>query len=237
MPRPKTATQAPNTDPGSESVPLARLEMVEVITTHTNADFDALASMLAAQKLHPEALVVFPGSQDRNLRGFFIESMVYLLNIVDLNQIDLDRIGTLILVDTRQPSRIGPFAELVERNKPRVIIYDHHPDMPGDITGEREVVATTGATVTLLTEIIQARDIELTPDEATIMCLGLYEDTGSFSFTSTTARDFQAAAFLLSKGADLRTVTDLTTRESTPEQVALLNEMIQAADIYNIKGD
>jgi tRNA nucleotidyltransferase (CCA-adding enzyme) len=220
----------------SNSVLSAPTDTIKVITTHTNADYDALASMLAAQKLHPEALVVFPGSQDRNLRGFFIESMVYLLNIVDLNQIDLDRIDSLILVDTRQPSRIGPFAELVERNKPRVIIYDHHPDMPGDISGDQEVVATTGATITLLAEIIQARDIALTSDEATIMCLGLYEDTGSFSFASTTARDFKAAAFLLSKGADLRTVTDLTTREITPEQVALLNEMIQAADIYNIKG-
>ena len=32
-----------------------------VITTHTNADFDAMAAMLAAQKLYPNALVVFPG--------------------------------------------------------------------------------------------------------------------------------------------------------------------------------
>jgi len=39
-----------------------------VITTHINADFDALASMLAAQKLYPDALVVFPGSQEKNLR-------------------------------------------------------------------------------------------------------------------------------------------------------------------------
>ena len=42
-----------------------------IITTHVNADFDALASMLAAQKLYPEALVVFPGSQEKNLKNFF----------------------------------------------------------------------------------------------------------------------------------------------------------------------
>jgi tRNA nucleotidyltransferase (CCA-adding enzyme) len=40
---------------------------MSVITTHVNADFDALASMLAAQKLYPDALVVFPGSQEKNL--------------------------------------------------------------------------------------------------------------------------------------------------------------------------
>ena len=52
-----------------------------VITTHVNADFDAFASMLAAQKLYPGALVVFPGSQEKNLRDFFVKSMVYLYNI------------------------------------------------------------------------------------------------------------------------------------------------------------
>ena len=61
---------------------------VTVITTHINADFDAMASMLAAQKLYPEALVVFPGSQERNLRNFFINSMVYLFNMADINTID-----------------------------------------------------------------------------------------------------------------------------------------------------
>ena len=43
-----------------------------VITTHVNADFDALASMLAAQKLYPDALVVFPGSQEKNLKNLHI---------------------------------------------------------------------------------------------------------------------------------------------------------------------
>ena len=48
-----------------------------IITTHVNADFDALASMLAAQKLYPESIVVFPGSNEKNLRenqhyGFYI---------------------------------------------------------------------------------------------------------------------------------------------------------------------
>ena len=34
----------------------------EVITTHINADFDALASMIAAKKLYTKATLVFPGS-------------------------------------------------------------------------------------------------------------------------------------------------------------------------------
>ena len=207
-----------------------------VITTHINADFDALASMLASQKLYPDALVVFPGSQEKNLRNFFINSMVYLFNMADIKDIDFTSIKRLVLVDTRQANRIGKFSSILDRPDIDIHIYDHHPPMNNDIKGNYEVHHLTGATVTILTEILMEKGIGISPDEATIMCLGIYEDTGSFTFPSTTERDFTAAAFLLSKGANLNVVSNLTSREISPEQVGLLNDMIQAATRYNING-
>jgi tRNA nucleotidyltransferase (CCA-adding enzyme) len=207
-----------------------------IITSHINADFDALASMLAAQKLYPDALVVFPGSQEKNLRNFFIKSMVYLFNMVNMKDVDLLNLKRLVLVDTKQPSRIGKFADILDRPDIDIHIYDHHPHMENDIKGDYEVHCLTGATVSILTEIIKDRGIDISPDEATIMCLGIYEDTGSFTFPSTTEKDFKAAAFLLSKGANLNMVSNLISREISPEQVGLLNEMIQAATRYNING-
>jgi tRNA nucleotidyltransferase (CCA-adding enzyme) len=207
-----------------------------IITTHINADFDALASMLAAQKLYPDALVVFPGSQEKNLRNFFIKSVVYLFNMVNIKDVDLSNLKRLVLVDTKQPSRIGKFADILERPDIDIHIYDHHPPMDNDIKGNYEVHCLTGATVSILTEIIKDKGIDISPDEATIMCLGIYEDTGSFTFPSTTEKDFTAAAFLLSKGANLNMVSGLISREISPEQVGLLNDMIQAATHYNING-
>jgi tRNA nucleotidyltransferase (CCA-adding enzyme) len=84
--------------------------------------------------------------------------------------------------------------------------------------------------------MIAEKNIPLNADEATIMCLGIYEDTGSFTFPSTTEKDFTAAAFLLSKGANLNVISDLIAREFSPEQVVLLNDMIQAATRYTING-
>jgi len=48
---------------------------MQVITTHINADFDGLASMIAARKLYPEAIMAFPGSQEKNLRDFINETL------------------------------------------------------------------------------------------------------------------------------------------------------------------
>jgi len=207
-----------------------------VITTHVNADFDAFASMLAAKKLYPEAFVVFPGSQEKNLRDFFVKSMVYLYRIAKIKDIDLNAVSRLILVDTRQASRIGKFSSIVDRPGLDIHIYDHHPPMPDDLSGSVEVTQMTGATVTILTKILRDRRISITPEEATIMALGLYEDTGSFTFTSTTTDDYHAASYLLSMGANLNVIADIITREMTPEQVRLLNDMIEGVTHHIVNG-
>ena len=224
-----------NTPPASAAPPLSTGKLC-VITTHINADFDAVASMVAAQKLYPDAQVVFPGSQDRTLRSFFIDAMAYLLNLADIDSIDLNQIDRLVIVDTRQPSRLGPFQTILSKPELDIHIYDHHPPLSDDIKGAHEVIAETGATVTLLTEIIAAQKIALTPDEATILALGIYEDTGAFTYNTTIPRDLTAAAYLLNQGAALKTISDLTRRELTSDQIALLNDMMDAAKTHRING-
>lgn len=215
---------------------LAMQKELTVITTHVNADFDAVASMLAAQKLYPGALVVFPGSQEKNLRNFFIQSMVYLYNLVDMRDVDLNRVKRLVLVDTRRADRIGKLADLLTRGDLEIHVYDHHPIKKDDIMGTRDVHRITGATATILTDILRKKNLSITAEEATIMCLGIYEDTGSFTFSSTTAEDLQAASFLVSKGANIAVIGNMIAREISPEQIASLNDLIQAATRYVVNG-
>ena len=209
---------------------------LEVITTHMNADFDALASMLAAKKLYPEAIVVFPGAQEKNLRNFFLDSTSYLFDFVRIKDVDLNKVKRLILVDTRQKKRIGKFKRLLDKNTLEIHIYDHHPPSDDDIKGDFEIVRERGAGASILTGIIREKGIKITPDEATLMSLGIYEDTGSFTYSSTTAEDYEAAAWLLEQGASLNTISDMLTRELTAEQVWLLNDLMASATKNNING-
>jgi len=211
-------------------------ESVEVITTHINADFDALASLIAASKLYPGASLVFPGSQEKNLRNFFLHSTSYLFNFSKMKHIKFDRIKRLILVDTRQKNRIGKFAELVDRDDIEIHIYDHHPDSADDIAGDMEIIRKTGSTTALLTSLIREKNISISPDEATVMCLGIHEDTGSFTFSSTTVEDYEAAAWLTEQGANHNIIADMLTRELTAEQVWLLNDLTQSATKRVING-
>ncbi len=201
-----------------------------------NADFDALASMIAAKKLYPEATLVFAGSQEKNLRNFFLHTASYLFNFTRLKHIDLNGIRRLILVDTRQRSRIGKLADLVDNKDVEIHIYDHHNDSEEDVHGRVEVIKQVGATTTILTEIINQRGLPISADEATIMCLGIHEDTGSFTFSSTTPEDYRAAAWLTEQGANPNLIADMLTRELTAEQIWLLNDLITSATTQVING-
>ncbi len=208
----------------------------EVITTHVNADFDALASMLAASKLYPKASLVFPGSQEKNLRNFFLNSTFYLLNITKVKNVDIDAVKRLILVDTRQKGRIGDFDRLADRKDVEIHIYDHHPAASDDIFGKVEVIRRIGSNTALMVEILRDKNISVSSEEATVMCLGIHEDTGSFTFSSTTSEDYAAGAWLAAQGADHNVISDMLTRELTTENLWLLNDLVASATTRIVNG-
>ena len=208
---------------------------MQIITTHLNADFDCLASMLSAKKIYPKAKLVFPGALEKNLRDF-LQYSNYSFGFEKLKNIDFQDITHLILVDTMQKSRIGPFSQILDKPGLEIHIYDHHPYKEKDIEGTQECIRETGATTTIFVEMLKEKKISIAPEEATIMALGIYEDTGSLTFSSTRPEDLQAASYLLSEGANLNTVSDFITRELTGEQVSLLNDLIQNCERYTING-
>ncbi|MFH0957143.1 MAG: CBS domain-containing protein [Pseudomonadota bacterium] len=206
---------------------------MEIITTHINADFDAFASMVAAKKLYPEALVVFPGSREKNLRDFFMESTLYILSIERVKDLDLSLVKKLILVDTRQKSRIGRLSEICDSPKVDVHIYDHHPDSDEDIKGKVEVIRAVGATATLFVKLFREKGIAVNAEEATVLALGIYEDTGSFTFSSTTPEDLGAAKWLLERGANLNIVSNMMTSDLSKDQVDILHQFIEESETFS----
>lgn len=209
---------------------------MRVITTHLNADFDGMASMVAAHKLYPDAVLAFSGSQEKNLRDFISQTLLYRYDFQKPKTIDPAMVDTLIIVDTRSSARLGNFAQCLKNPNCRLHIYDHHPETPGDLKGEVEVVRNVGATATIFTRLLRERDIEITPEEATIICLGIYEDTGSLTHLTTTPEDLEAAAWLLRMGAKLDIVSQFITYELTTLQVELLHELMKNASQYTIQS-
>ncbi|MCC2639697.1 MAG: uncharacterized protein K0S45_110 [Nitrospira sp.] len=214
---------------------------MDLITTHLNADFDGLASMVAARKLYPGAALVFPGGAQEAVRNFLAS---HDLGIRRIKDVSLDKVRRLILVDVQEPERLGPLSNLGSRPDVDVHIFDHHgtdeeagPQQPSPWARVvHRQVQPVGATVTLLIERLQDKQAVITSAEATILALGLYEETGSFLFPSTTPRDLEAAAFVLHAGADLNLVGETLRHPLDPGLIALLNDLLQSGEVYYLEG-
>jgi tRNA nucleotidyltransferase (CCA-adding enzyme) len=203
---------------------------MHIITTHTNADFDAVASLLGAWHLYPDATPVLPPTLNRNVRDFIT---LYESELPFLHQNELDRksIDQVTLVDTQYLYKIKNLKANVKLH-----IIDHH-ELHQPLPPEATLTLTdTGATVTLLVEQICDLAKRLSPIEATLMLLGIYEDTGSLTYISTTPRDLQAAAWLLTKGARLDIVRDYLNYAMNDEQKALYDRLSENLETHTIQG-
>lgn len=170
---------------------------MNVILTHEQADMDALASQLGAWLLFPDAIPLLPRSINRNGRRF-LEQYGADLPYVVYKDLPRESIETLFLVDTQSLITIKGMSK-----DTRIVVYDHHPQRE-DLNPEWEChLVSYGANTSQMVARIRERGITLTHIQATTLALGIYEDTGSFTYGSTTAEDLLAAGYCLSQGADM----------------------------------
>lgn len=203
---------------------------MNLILTHENADFDAVASQLAAHKLMPEARPVTPRQMHRNVRHFMA---LYWDELPFLRPQDLSRdpVDQVIVVDTQHVQTVrGMHPET------SVQIIDHHEaremlDPAWDVTIEQ-----VGANTTILCERLRANHIALTQIEATLLALGIYEDTGALSYGATTPRDVYAAAWLLERGALLDVINRFLHHPLSEDQVALYERLLENAQFHDVEG-
>ena len=218
------------------STPGAELEPRTLITCHANADFDAFASLVAAQYLYPGAVLFFPGTQERTLHVFYTETAIFMYNFKKAEELDLGSFERLVVVDTRQRSRVGHVQELLDKEGVEIHLWDHHPNSTDDIEAAVCHVVPLGATTTLLLREIRTRNLEVSCQDATVLGLGIYADTGSFTFSSTVAEDYMAAAWLRQQGMDVNSIADLAAHELTSAHVQALNALLESATTYAFNG-
>jgi len=208
---------------------------MELISTHIAADFDAFASVLAARKLHPQARVFFPGSREESVRRLEDTGLVPFEEL-RRKEVDPAALRRLVLCDIRQRPRIGVVARWLDEHPDiEVVAYDHHPDTDDDVVVVGGIVdPEVGCTSTLLVEELRRRELAVAPEEATLLLMGIYEDTGSLTFVTTSERDFLASAWLLSQGGDLATVRRFAVDRLDVERLDLLHRMTEALTVFRI---
>lgn len=207
---------------------------MEIVTTHKNTDFDALASMFAAKMLYPEAVPVVPRAVNPNVKAF-LSIHKDLFDPLTVANIDLDQVTRLIVVDVNSWQRLDQMASLKEKVDLEIILWDHHEEN-GDIEADWKCQEAAGATVTLIIRQLKKERKILTPIQATLFLAGIYEDTGHLSFSSAGAEDAYAAGYLLERKADLSIVNSLLRPAYGEKQKDILFMMLQDPSRQKLNG-
>lgn len=178
---------------------------MQIVTTHTGTDFDALASVVACTFLYPGSVGLIPSMVNPEVKQF-LALHGNILRVKPRKGFDLDGVTSLIVVDANNWKRLDSMDALAEKDGVEIICWDHHMEgvtIDSDETHREEV----GAAVTLLLEEMQRLDTPMSPMHATLFLLGIYSDTGSLRYPSVTSRDAAMVSFLIENGADLNVVS------------------------------
>jgi tRNA nucleotidyltransferase (CCA-adding enzyme) len=191
-----------------------------LILTHENADFDAIASLLAASKLYPGGMPMLPRRVNRNVEKFLT---LYwdIFPFLRPGEWQRQQVEQVILVDTQHITAVRGMIP-----DPHVQVFDHHEQKEERENWEYHI-DPVGATTTLLVERIKAAGLAISAEEATLFLLGVHEDTGSLTYPSTTVRDVWAAGWLMEQGALLPAVRRFLRMPFTAVQRDLYEQLLQ----------
>jgi len=207
---------------------LARADRLFIVT-HENPDGDALGSMLGIT---------------RGLRGLGKDVVMYLsgdaplpgeysfLDLADLTRTlpdDLEQ-RVLVAVDCASERRIGPEPVALERAE-EVVNIDHHHDNTR-FGAVNLIVADASSTAEIIRDVLARLGVDLTPEIAEPLYVGLVTDTGRFQYSNTTPKSLRLAAELVEAGANVHDVFRHVYESVQFAKLKLLARALERAELY-----
>lgn len=201
---------------------------MHLILTHEQADFDALGALLGAYLMNEHALAVLPRRMNRNCRSFLA---LYRTELPFIEAMDLpnEAVETITLVDTQSLITLKGVS-----TRTQIQVVDHHSrraDLPDTW---KTTFETCGACTTLFVEGLREHNGNLPSLQATLLLLGIYEDTGSLTYSNTSPRDAQAVSFLLEQGADLQLAVQHLNPALSAEQRAVCDRLLASSETVTL---
>ncbi len=202
-----------------------------MLSGHINADGDAIAAVIAMhlflKKLGKRSVMIFSDAHlDR--RFDYLAGFDNILSFKTLKE--PPRIESAIILDVPGYGRLGDVKTLLPP-KEHVARIDHHPQE--DSMGIAEWVdEAASSTTAMVYEIIKRSGAAIDKDLATAVFTGIVYDTGRFSFSNTTARDFFIASHMVKLGANPAQITNIIFFENSIEALRMIGKGLHTMESY-----
>jgi phosphoesterase RecJ-like protein len=200
-----------------------------VVVSHEHPDGDALGSLVAMQgvlrALGKDSVIVIPPEEfplPHEYRFFALDGLCTGAPA------DLER-RTAIFLDCGNLERIQVPAL---RDVETIVNIDHHHDNTRFGT-VNHVVEEASCTAELVWDLLPGLGVELTPQIAEALYVGLVTDTGRFSYENTSPRSHVMAAELLEAGVDTARMFRQIYEDVPIEKIELLARALASVERFD----
>jgi phosphoesterase RecJ-like protein len=200
-----------------------------LVVTHENPDGDALGSMIGAalglRELGKDVQMYLAGSVPFPAEyGFMPLDEILREPPPDVGE------RVLLAVDCANAQRISPDPAVVGQAA-LVVDVDHHHDNTR-FGAVNLVVADASSTAEIVADLLAALEVELTPQIAEALYIGVVTDTGRFQYANTTPKALRLAAELVEAGADVHHVFQQVYETVQFAKLKLLARALDHAQAY-----
>lgn len=199
-----------------------------VITTHKNPDGDAIGSSLGLgnwlKKYGHEVTVITPNPYPEFLQWMAGNSEVIKYSQSEENATKkLEEAEIIFCLDFNTLSRIEDVGAYVEKAGAYKVLIDHHPQ-PDSFANSTYWDTSASSTAELVYDFIEELGglSQLDIDAAEAIYSGILTDSGSFRFSTTSARTHHIAAALINIGIDHTAIFDRINSSSSESRLKLL---------------
>ena len=199
-----------------------------LLTTHENPDGDALGSLLGMHRIL-EALgkdtVMFLGAKEFPLPVEY--RFLPLEEVFHEPPADIaDRV--VIFLDCGNIDRMP--VDFLQNGRNKVINVDHHHD--NTCFGTINLVdVEASSTAEIVYDLSGLLDVQLTPEIANALYVGLVTDTGKFMYENTDARSHLVAAGLIEAGVEVNEVYRRLYEHAPIEKLKLLARALEGVTL------
>jgi phosphoesterase RecJ-like protein len=198
-----------------------------LLTSHSDPDGDAVGSLLATglalDQLEKKTTLYNCSPIPAVYR--FLPSVTRIVNQIE----PINAYDTALILDCGDISRVGPASEEISRI-PVVINIDHHISNTG--FGDLQFIDPEAcSTAEIVYGLINALNVRINKDIATLIYTGILTDTGSFRFSNTNQVAFAISQEMTELGVDPYDVAQRVYGTYSLERIKLLNLALDSLEI------
>jgi bifunctional oligoribonuclease and PAP phosphatase NrnA len=222
-----TATQKASTSDWEEIRKTIHKGQNFLITTHVQADPDALGSELALsaalRSLGKNPVIVNPTPISKNYA--FLDSAEEIQVFAKDDLLSNYQFDAVFILDISRWERLGLLADPIRDCGKTKICIDHHP-YSGGYADLHIINLEACASAEIIYDLIHYLDIPVSRRIAELIYASILSDTGAFSFSNTSARAHNIACELLNYGIQSRKVFEQLYQNHSPDRLKFLGKAL-----------